>query len=216
MSHIDSIRHEFLGYFNGLPIYHPLESLSGPNRGDYDFGCTPDNLVIGGGSGEHPALILHDLGGLAAFYLVHCVGEDALDCENTYNCLYEMALRADEHLEFCAWPMHLVHHFVEQAKSPLHGTPWNTEAESVEDWIKASMGEFIFFSLPELNPDYQTIINLSGIRRLKPQSGLGPWLNNVFCPPPHYAKSKKDAPLDPAFGERGVFRWDYAHPPQTE
>lgn len=29
MSYIDTIKHEFLGYFNGLPIYHPLENRQG-------------------------------------------------------------------------------------------------------------------------------------------------------------------------------------------
>lgn len=52
MSHIDSFKHEIVGLFGGLLVYHPLEDIQG------DFVCTPKCLLIGGGSGEHPALVI--------------------------------------------------------------------------------------------------------------------------------------------------------------
>ena len=46
MSHIDSFKHELVGLFGGLPVYHPLEVIDG------DFRCDPTQLLLGGGSGE--------------------------------------------------------------------------------------------------------------------------------------------------------------------
>ena len=48
MSHIDSFKHEIVGLFGGLPVYHPLEDING------DFKCSTKQLVIGGGSGDQP------------------------------------------------------------------------------------------------------------------------------------------------------------------
>ena len=56
MSYIDTFDHELVGFFAGLPLYHPLETVTGSD-GD-EFGCTPRQLVLGGGSGEHPAVVL--------------------------------------------------------------------------------------------------------------------------------------------------------------
>lgn len=221
MSYIDCIKHELLGNFNGLPIYHPLESVQENNWGDYDFNCTPNNLILGRGSGEHPALVLHDLAGLAACYVLLCI--DKLQKyypesyisppESTLERLWDIAHRTEKHLEFCEWSMIQIHRFVEFAKSPLNNTPFDEEEISIEDWIKCSMGEFIFYSLPELNPDYEEIINLEGIKN---NWELGYWFCNVNCPPPNYIKSKKASLQADSFREHGFFRWDYVYPPRSE
>ncbi len=41
MSHIDSFRHQLVGYLGYLPVYHPLEEIDG------DFRCSPRQLVLG-------------------------------------------------------------------------------------------------------------------------------------------------------------------------
>ena len=51
MSHIDSYDHEYIGRFMYLPVYHPLQEVERYKWGEEDFGFTPANLVIGGGSG---------------------------------------------------------------------------------------------------------------------------------------------------------------------
>lgn len=219
MSHIDGIKHELLGYLNGLPIYHPLESMCGNAWGDYDFNCTPENLVLGGGSGEHPALVLHDLGGLAAFHLWDGIKQvkaenpeyHALPSQSTQNRLRDMVYRTDKHLEFCDWSMQQIHAFVKHAKSPLNRTPFKPKQMMVEDWIRHSIGEFILYSLPELNPDYNEIIHLDGISDWMAY----PYFCNVLCPPPNYAPSKKQT-LHELLPERGFFRWDYVYPPKSE
>lgn len=55
MSYIDGFDHEIIGTLGYLPIYHPLEAIEGDGGwGAYDFNASPQNLVLGGGSGEHP------------------------------------------------------------------------------------------------------------------------------------------------------------------
>jgi hypothetical protein len=62
MSYIDTFDHELVGFFAGLPLYHPLEAVMG--SGGDEFGCTPLHLMLGGGDGEHPEVVLalRDLG----------------------------------------------------------------------------------------------------------------------------------------------------------
>lgn len=78
-THIDNIRHQNLGTFAGYPVYQPLETVPSL-RGMYNFGCHPGNLVIGGGSGEHPGLVVHNRVILMAHYLLERMDMDsALD-----------------------------------------------------------------------------------------------------------------------------------------
>ncbi len=217
MSYIDTIKHELVGYINGLPIYHPVEAVKYGGWGDYNFSCNPENLVIGGGAGEHPALVIHNLGSLAASYILLCIerhSEYFADTftappEETINRLSDIAFDSGEHLEFCHWSMTHFRDFVELAKSPLHATPL-LEKQTPEGWIKKSIGEFVYFSLPELNSFHEEINNLPGIEGWFP----GYWMSNVTCPPPNYIKSKKESLRGSGFKEHGFFRWDYTYPPE--
>lgn len=218
MSYIDSIKHELVGYINGLPIYHPLETIKDGAWGEYDFSCSPENLVIGGGSGEHPALVVHHLGSLVARYLLLCIEKNVehfsdripTPPEETVDRLSDIAFDTGETLEFCNWSMTHIRDFVDLAKSPLHQTPLH-ETQDPEEWIKESIGEFVYFSLPELNPFHAEMIRLPGIN----DGFLGYWMKNVTCPPPNYIKSKKESIRGDGFKEHGFFRWDYNYPPET-
>ena len=74
VSHIDSFKHELIGLFGGLPVYRPLQLIDG------DFQCDVNQLVLGGGSGEHPALVVKNLLAAVACYLDEEL--DSLDNEN--------------------------------------------------------------------------------------------------------------------------------------
>lgn len=209
MSYIDCFQHELLGYFNGLPIYHPLEKVIGDGWGEYDFSCTPDNLILGGGAGEHPGLVLHNLPALVAGYLLLAmefhklhfpeitipISEKTID---DIQCLYYKS-----ELEFCNWSMSNIHEFVECAKSPLHSTPLK-ENQEVERWITDSIGEFIYFSLPELLHDKYNIL-FDEFRKWRTPYCM----SNVVCPPPNYIKTKKESMSDHSFKGVGFFRWNY-------
>ncbi|AJZ90616.1 hypothetical protein VW41_17065 [Klebsiella michiganensis] len=216
MSYIDSIKHELVGFFNGLPVYHPLETVEGESWGSYYFSCSPANLIIGGGAGEHPALVLHNLESLVAAYLLHAIEQDEVHFAERYSpppdhtreTLFDIFLCEKPALEFCGWSMKQIHDFVELAKSPLHASPLKAD-QSPEEWIKISIGEFIYFSLSELNPLAKEMATLEGIEQ------PGYWLRNVTCPPPNYVKSKKESlASDDAFKLCGYFRWDYVYPPE--
>jgi hypothetical protein len=113
--------------------------------GGYDFSCSPKNLVIGGGCGEHPALVIHHLECLVAKYLLHditmqiehfadrgYVEPTALLTDRLSDILYTHEQR--DILEFCGWTMSDTHQFMDSAKSRLHNSPLK-DKQSVEDWI---------------------------------------------------------------------------------
>ncbi|TVT80123.1 hypothetical protein [Pseudomonas sp. H3(2019)] len=217
MSYIDTIKHELVGHINGLAIYHPLELIEAGGWGDRNFSCSPDNLVIGGGAGEHPAIVVHGPGSLAASYILFCIEKNTehfpetfiTPPEDTIVRLSDIAYDTEENLEFCSWSMTKIRDFVELAKSPLHVTPLS-EKQSPEEWLKESIGEFIYFSLPELNPFHEEINSLPGIENWHP----GYLMRNVTCPPPNYFKSKEESLRGAHFQEQGFFRWDYSYPPR--
>lgn len=66
MSHIDSYDHSEVGILFGIPLYHPLADI------DMDFGAPPANsssFILGGGSGEHSAMIIRHLNYCLFMYL---------------------------------------------------------------------------------------------------------------------------------------------------
>lgn len=106
------------------------------------------------------------------------------------------------------WDMMTTANFVENAKSKLHATPFDDSFSYMEYWIRLSLGEFIHFSLPELNfranefaqlEDYGLFANLY-------------WMKNITCPPPNYLFSKKQSINGKGMYKRGFFRWDYRLP----
>jgi hypothetical protein len=65
MSYIHSLPHTQLGWFAGIPLYRINTTIS-RHAGD-DFDATPDDLILGGGSGEHPAAIIPAYGAVASY-----------------------------------------------------------------------------------------------------------------------------------------------------
>lgn len=221
MSYIDTFNHEYIGVLNGLPIYHPLEIVQGDKSGGYDFSCSPENLVLGGGSGEHPGLVIHHLERTVAQYLLFDIErkreffsdrgyvEPSVQIMDRLTDIGYPCEDADV-LEFCGWQMSDTHKFVEDARSGLNNSPLK-EKQSVEDWILLSVGQLVYFSLGELNPHQQEMDAMSG-----PPWNVGYWMSNVMCPPPNHIKSKKKSMTDSSFKYRGFFRWDYQYPPEEK
>ncbi|AYQ27540.1 MULTISPECIES: hypothetical protein [unclassified Polaromonas] len=210
MSAVDCFKHEFLGYLNGLPIYHPLEkvTLEDTGRGYREFACDESSLVIGGGSGEHPALVIHGIDSLVAKYLLHDLDMSAAHDQrrpatpstDAIDRLVDI-VEADSHsLVFHDWTMQHHRRFCEHAMSPLNQTPLG-EKEAAEQWIKLSLGEFVYFSLPELCPRLGEMQDLAGLFK---EDGweAGYWMGNVSCPPPGYRPRSQ-------FQNQGFFGWEY-------
>ena len=201
MSHIDSYQHEYLGQFGYLPIYRFLEKVEAP-WGDHDFGGGPENLVLGGGSGEHPGLVLHELEHFVFYFLYEQLKEEEQQTlkDQRYADLkpYFYAQRT-RLLEFCQWSVINYVDFDEMARSERMPTPC-TEEESIEDWIMASFGELIYYSLTEMNPKQQEL------KELFAPFDIMPTMQNITLSPPGYPKYRGYRIVD-GKSEIGIHRW---------
>jgi len=201
MSHIDSYQHEYLGQLGYLPIYHYLELVEAP-WGVYDFGATPENLVLGGGSGEHPGLVLHDFEHFVFHFLFYQLREEEQEelKDKRYADLKEYFYKDNNRLlEFCQWGVVTYVDFDKMARSERMETPCG-EDESVEDWLLMSIGELIYYSLPEMNPKQD---ELNAI--FEPYD-ISPVMQNVKLTPPGYPKYRGYQVID-GENERGIHRW---------
>ena len=166
MSYIDSYKHEHVGVFGGLPVYHPLEDIPGSNEPDLDgeFACAASQLVIGGGDGEWPGLVIKSPVGAVVTFLDCCFEEEELLKAIEKSAWEEIF---DEHryqgniFDFCGWGVRDYHAFYERCKSPAMGYPFQEDGDvgSFEDWLACSIGEFIFFAMPELAPALMAKLN---------------------------------------------------------
>ncbi|WP_281612907.1 hypothetical protein [Flammeovirga sp. SubArs3] len=142
MSHIDSFKHELVGYLGYLPVYHPLEEIEG------DFTCDETQLVLGGGSGEHPALVIENPTATVAFFLKEVIKQEKKLKHWEELIAPYLPYGSDELLSFYEWNIARYSDLDEMSKSVSLRNP--IHEESIEDWLILGIGEFIFFSMPEL------------------------------------------------------------------
>jgi hypothetical protein len=208
MSYIDCFKHELLGSLNGLPIYHLLESVKFQDHGHREVDCDGSSLILGGGSGEHPALVVQGLDSIVAEYLLHDVhmcevnGHERRQKLTTIarERLEDFAFSTDKPLLFVGWTMNDFADFRERTRSPLHFTPLK-DGDDPERWIRLSLGEFVYFSVPELCPRRLEMQALAGVEDVSVWT-VGYWMRNVQCPPPGYMPRL-------SFGDRGFFGWNF-------
>jgi hypothetical protein len=167
MSYIDTFDNEFVGYFGGIPVYHPLEVVPASPDDPACFACGPENLVIGGGRGERPGLVVKEAGETVACFVrawlrwqeqnwpeeyqvlrpAVAAWPDAVapleDCRYWRRVLEFAGWQAADYVKFSAW-----------CASPVFQVPYDpAEHGSLEAWLAESVGEFIFLAMPELAPD---------------------------------------------------------------
>ena len=142
MSHIDSFKHELVGFLGYLPVYHPLEDIDG------DFQCKTNQLLLGGGSGEHPALVIENPTSAVAYFLIKEIENEKRlkHWEEHITPYLESSL--EEQLTFYDWNMERYSSFHEMSKSEYLPNP--RSGDNTELWIVLGIGEFIFFSMPNL------------------------------------------------------------------
>lgn len=149
MSYIDSYKHELLGLFGNIPVYHPLEDIP-PSENpcwDGDYGCTTGQIVIGGGSGEHPGLVLCNSAAAVAEFVLATESFEAID--SIKSRLYPM-LKAVP-LLFAGWNVDDYHGFYELCISKALPHPFDDETDlSFEKWLLAGLDKFIYYALPHL------------------------------------------------------------------
>ena len=181
MSYIDTFDHELVGFFAGLPLYHPLEAVAG--SGGDEFGCTPRQLVLGGGSGEHPAVVLRQPPVAVAAFLQEVLPPDAPAlAPETQQLLDDMIPPFDEWLDFPGWSIADFVSFQERCRAPSLVRPYHVEQDGLlEEWVLRNLGEFVYFAMPELASDVPTqLADVCAQVR-------GPRYFNVQILPPGYA-----------------------------
>ena len=155
MSHIDSFDHKIVGLFGSIPVYLPMEEI------DEDFNANSRNLVLGGGSGEHPVMVVEQPEQGVALFLRHKL-EPLLNPELSKSRfpLKKVAVKWLEKIQqflpedpqrvcvFYDWTEEDHKAFYELCQSPAMPNPyWQGD---FKEWLVLSFGEFIFFALPEL------------------------------------------------------------------
>ncbi len=157
MSDIDTFDHSYVGNLAGLPIYHPLQD----SEMDY-FNVGFHNLVIGGGSGEHPAMKIHNLDACVFSFL-----------ENVSSLLTNAELENDmdaklselndlisdwniyDNLEMGGWPMDAIAKYcgkINESYDSFDSFRKKLKKETVssyvtvEEKIQMMLGEFLYFS----------------------------------------------------------------------
>jgi hypothetical protein len=164
VSYIDTIDHELVGLFAGLPVYHPLEMLAGDSSAPADFACTPANLVIGGGGGEHPGcVLLRPDAAVAAFisaWLAAVKNQEIAPESPVSDTIAERwaqfvdtkrAVSRDV-LLFAGWSDRQYAAFCARCTSSTLWHPFVSSDRNFDDWLIASLGEFVFFAMPDLVP----------------------------------------------------------------
>lgn len=158
MSHIDSFKHEITGLFGSIPVYHPLEEIDG------DFEADQTQLILGGGSGEHPAMVIENPVQAVALFLKKKL-EPLKDpkLKEKYYPLKRLMPEwepvidrflpdtADEVLAFYDWEAEDFERFEELCRSSA--MPNDFWKGDFHEWLVLSFGEFIFFAMPELAAD---------------------------------------------------------------
>lgn len=151
MSYIDCYRHELVGLFGRLPVYRPLQDVAGGTEcNDANFSCSTKQLVIGGGAGEFPGLVLRrGFAAVAHFALL----SDEFDLPVATEQALREHIFSEKHFDFANWSVETYHSFYEICTSSNLPNPYATHTAqrfSLEAWLHAGFGEFIFFSMPQL------------------------------------------------------------------
>lgn len=148
MSYIDSYKHEIVGLFGCLPVYHPLEDIPPSDiGGGLDFGCTTGQLVLGGGSGEHPGLVLLNAECAVAEF-VHQCGDFELSDE--LNSHLSETIGLPPHFDFAGWSTEDHHGFYELCADGYLPNGFDPQGEAdLEEWLHLGFGEFIYYAMPQ-------------------------------------------------------------------
>jgi len=158
MSHIDSYEHEIVGLLGCIPVHHPLEDIPEPNEdGDADFGCTTEQLMIGGGSGEHPGLILLSAESAVAEFVYECGDFELSDDLKSH---LSDIIGLPPYFNFAGWSTEDHHSFYEFCSNESLPNSFDAESErSLESWLHLGFGEFIYYAMPQLADELVTKVN---------------------------------------------------------
>jgi len=154
MSEIGSTPHLLVGMFFGIPVYQPLGTGNIGYRNPQDGHRLPPQiyplnnvdvctLLIGGGSGEHPAIVFHDVEHAVARYIVFASSGDEIPQEISDKA---KAIQGDlQTIEYCDWNNET---HVEFRKRCDFQFRLSADEMSFEAWLLLNVGEFVFHMIP--------------------------------------------------------------------
>jgi hypothetical protein len=157
MSYIDTIPHLKAGTLAGYPVYAPLSThrIEGQAWGHPDFQCHSQNLVLGGGSGAHPGLVVHHFDDLVRLYLLESRAtqnnKSYLDSPLEAFLLNGWSFDIQRCFEYCGWGAEAIATLV--ARSQANGLRYpyvRQRDDTFERWLALSLGSFCFHHLPSL------------------------------------------------------------------
>ncbi|WP_440958449.1 hypothetical protein ACFELO_14325 [Oceanicaulis sp. LC35] len=186
MSYIDSYDHVLVGYMAGLPLYRPLEDIPGPENGFFreDFPCRKDQLVLGGGSGEHEGLVLARPGAAMALYALDSEDFEFPEAERAR--LNALIAEAPVLVRY-GWDGSTHRQFKARCKSAALPNPYDRHYGPFDAWLAMGFGEFCYAAMPDLDPDMA-----KALRACQIQPPVHVRYSNVLLPPPGlpvYARS---------------------------
>lgn len=149
MSYIDTLQHEICGVLAGLPLYRLLVTDTTELR------AGPDHLLLGGGSGEHPAARFHMLSALYRFLLSEELEDErffGLDRIETLRCALDPYTRSLPDSDFSHWRGDDWARIIAHAQQEQgFGRPYSPEKDgSIEHWITTSIGEYVLVARTDL------------------------------------------------------------------
>jgi len=145
MSDIDMIKHYRLGLFFGIPVYQCLEDgcwIGKTDKAEPSSMAEKNDICIGGGSGEHPAIVIKKIDSCVARYLKY-TGRSDDDIIKSAN------IRLNSFIIYCNWKKENHGEFYERC---CYSYKFFRKNMSFEGWIAANIGEFIFHLIPSYTP----------------------------------------------------------------
>jgi hypothetical protein len=166
MSEIDGIPHLRVGIFFGLPVYQPLAAGDIGYRNPQDGHRLPPQmyplnnvdvccLLIGGGAGEHPAIIFRDVEHAVARYIVFASSNNETPLQIADKA---KAVRGDlQTIDYCNWRNEDHIAFRKRCESIYN---FHADTMSFETWLLLNVGEFLFHVIPSYTMGTKRLVEL--------------------------------------------------------
>lgn len=198
MSYIDTFDHKFVGFFAHRHVYWPTATVAKSFK-DEEFGCNPNCVIIGGGSGEDPAVICSSpsaaiLQFIISWKIAICPEGDTEmktadkavmnkgGSPQAWDQFIEASLNESltHALHFPGWGVEDYTEFQIACSGQALRAPFNSASDGgFETWLLANIGELIIFGLPNLAEEIQAQIgDLKSI--------VQPLYGNFLCIPSGY------------------------------
>jgi len=147
MSYIDTVDHSYVGRLFGWPVYHPLGVYT-----DDEFDADPSNLVIGGGSGEHPGMVIKSLDACVLQYIEFCYEYAKLEEPDWLGNLYNEVADSYFNLFDHKWPMQSVSTLAIKVKAAFEEAVADKikNPPHIENMLAIMIGEFLYYSARRL------------------------------------------------------------------